>query len=312
MFNDLKQKKKTQMQTILLAGGTGYLGKHILSELLGRGFKTKIIVRNENKIDTSLIENDNLNIIKAEITHPKSIKGSCANVDVVISTVGITKQKDGLSYMDVDYHANLNLLNEAKKQGVKKFIYISVLNGEKLKDLAICSAKEKFVEELKKSGMEYCIIRPNGFFSDMTAYYDMAKNGRIYLFGNGKLKTNPVHGEDLAKECVNQISKDEIELKVGGPETITQNTVADIAFKAVNKKPKITYIPDWIRILMLKLGKLFMSKFSYGPVEFVMTVMAIEMVAPEYGKHTLEEYFEQLNKAHSQYKKPNIRTEIES
>ena len=54
--------------------------------------------------------------------------------------------------MDVDYQANLNLLNEARESGVRKFIYVSVLNGEKLRHLKICDAKEMFVEELKKSG----------------------------------------------------------------------------------------------------------------------------------------------------------------
>lgn len=287
------------MNKILLAGGTGYLGSYILSELLKNGFDTKIIVRNENKIDNSLKENKNLEIIKAEITNPKSFEGSCKNTDVVISTVGITKQKDGLTYMDVDFQANMNLLNEAKKQGVKKFIYISVLNGEKLKTLAICNAKEKFVDELKISGLKYCIVRPNGFFSDMAEFYKMAKNGRIYLFGNGKLKANPIHGEDLAKECVNQINASETELKIGGCETLTQNTIANIAFETVNKEPKITHIPDWIRIVVLKMGKILMSKFNYGPFEFFMTVMSIEMVAPEYGKHTLKEYFKELNTAHN-------------
>ena len=83
---------------------------------------------------------------------------------MVISTVGITRQKDGLTYMDVDFQSNVNLIEEAKKEGVKKFIYISVLNGEKLRHLKICEAKEKLGDYLKLSGMNYCIIRPNGFF----------------------------------------------------------------------------------------------------------------------------------------------------
>ena len=57
-----------------------------------------------------------------------------------ISTVGITNR---LNYMDVDFQANLNLLEEAKRSGVKKFIYVAVLNGEKLTHLKICEGKEK-------------------------------------------------------------------------------------------------------------------------------------------------------------------------
>jgi hypothetical protein len=45
----------------------------------------------------------------------------------------------------------MNLLQEAKKSRVKKFIYVSVLNGENLRHLKICDAKERFVEQLKKS-----------------------------------------------------------------------------------------------------------------------------------------------------------------
>ena len=63
----------------------------------------------------------------------EALAGFCKNIDVVISTVGITRQKDGLTYMDVDFQSNVNLIDEAKKEGVKKFIYISVLNGEKLR-----------------------------------------------------------------------------------------------------------------------------------------------------------------------------------
>ncbi|MDX2439054.1 MAG: hypothetical protein QNK40_00725, partial [Desulfobacterales bacterium] len=112
------------------------------------------------------------------------------------------------------------------------FIYISVLNGENLRHLKICDAKELFVEQLIKSGLEYCIIRPNGFFSDMTEFYTMAKKGRVYLFGDGELKTNPIHGEDLAAVCVEAIDKPDQEIKVGGPETFTHNKIAAAAFEA--------------------------------------------------------------------------------
>jgi uncharacterized protein YbjT (DUF2867 family) len=212
----------------------------------------------------------------------------------VISSIGITKQKDGLTYMDVDYQANINLLDEAKRNGVKKFIYVSVLNGEKLRNLKICEAKEKFVDELKNSGLDYCIIRPNGFFSDITEFYNMAKKGTIYLFGDGNQQVNPIHGEDLAKVCVTAIESDEKEIEAGGPETLTQIQIANLAFDAVGKKPKITHIPNWLRRTILVIAKHIMSLKNFGPMEFFMNVMAIDMVAPEYGQHTLKNHFNEL------------------
>jgi uncharacterized protein YbjT (DUF2867 family) len=281
------------MKKILLASATGYLGSYILKELELNEYENRVIIRNKRKLtDYNRAKTE---VIEAEVTKPETLSNICEGIDTLISTIGITNQKDGLTYMDVDYRANSNLLNEAKKSGVKKFIYVSVLNGEKLEHLKICEAKEKFVKELISSGLDYCIIRPNGFFSDMTEFYNMAKKGRIYLFGNGKLKANPIHGEDLAKLCLSCVNNDDRELKAGGPETLTQNQIAETAFKALNKTPKITYIPDWLRRFVLRLITSFTSSKTYGPVEFFMTVMAMDMVAPEYGKHTLKEYFESLN-----------------
>jgi uncharacterized protein YbjT (DUF2867 family) len=282
------------MKKILLAGSTGYLGIYIAKELQQRSYFFRAIARSPEKLAKNNIKANE--IIKAELTKPDSIKECCKGVDIVISTVGITRQKDGLTYMDVDYQANMNLLKEAQKSGVKKFIYISVLNGGKLRNLKICDAKELFVEQLKRSGIDYCIIRPNGFFSDMSEIFNMAKNGRIYLFRKGKSKANPIHGEDLATFCVDAIDNPDKEVEIGGPETLTQNEMASMAFEVLGNKPKITHIPDWIRVAILKFVTI--SRI-YGPVEFFMTVMAMDMVAPEYGKHTLKEHFTILNNANA-------------
>jgi uncharacterized protein YbjT (DUF2867 family) len=278
---------------VLLAGSTGYLGKYLLKELKRKGYYTVALTRSNDKLSNVSVFADRK--VVAEATKPESLLNICNDIDIVISTLGITRQKDGLTYMDVDYQANLNLLHEAQKSSVKKFIYVSVLNGEKLRHLKICEAKEKFADELKNSGLEYCIIRPNGFFSDMTEIYNMAKNGRVYLFGDGTLKANPIHGEDLAAEIVKTIQTKNIELEIGGPETLSQNKIAKIAFEATGKKSRISHIPDWMRLAIMKLTRVFLNEKIYGPLEFFMTVMAIEMTAPEYGKHTLKDFFARLD-----------------
>jgi len=280
------------MKRVLLAGITGYLGSYIAKELQRRAYTVRAIARNPERLKAKNIDANE--ILKAEVTQPDSIKDCCKNIDVVISTVGITRQKDGLTYMDVDYHANMNLLQEAKKSEVKKFIYVSVLNGQNFRHLKICDAKEKFVEQLKQSGLNCCIIRPNGFFSDLTEFYTMAKKGRVYLFRNGELKTNPIHGEDLATVCVDSIEKSVQEIKIGGPETLTHNEIATRAFEVLGLEPKITHIPDWVRVAILKIVRVFTGSKFYGPIEFFMTVMAIDMLAPEFGKHTLKEFFTEL------------------
>lgn len=277
------------MNKILIAGATGYLGSYIASELKKQNYFVRVLARNPEKLRKTNRDLDE--VFEAEITKPETLVNCCEEIDVVITTIGITHQKDGLTYMNVDYQANLNLLNEAKKRKIKKFIYVYVLNAEKMHDLKIIQAKQKFVNELKKSGIDYCIIKANGFFADMSEFLGMAKKGTVYLFGKGNFKINPIHGQDLAEVCVNSIKKNEKEIEVGGTEILTHRQIAETAFNVLDKKVKITCIPIWVKNIILFLLRTFTSVKMYGSIEFFMTVLTMDMVAPKYGTHTLKNYF---------------------
>ena len=197
--------------------------------------------------------------------------------------------------MDVDYQANRNVLDEALIENVKTFMFISVFNSDKLRHLEIVKAKERFAQDLKKADIEHIIIRPNGFFSDMTEFFNMANRGRIYLFGNGEFQCNPIHGADLAEACVKWLDTNGGEFNIGGPEILTQNEIASQAFDVLEKMPKITYIPLMVRNLIVKLARIFTSAKTYGPIEFFMTVLAMDMVAPTYGQRTIKQYFKEIS-----------------
>ena len=112
------------MNRVLVAGATGYLGGYVLKTLKQKDYWVRALTRTENKIENLKKYSDD--IFFGEITDPKTLKGITDEIDVVISSIGITRQKDNLTYMDVDYQANMNLLQQARQSGVSKFIYISL------------------------------------------------------------------------------------------------------------------------------------------------------------------------------------------
>jgi uncharacterized protein YbjT (DUF2867 family) len=279
------------MTKVLIAGATGYLGEYLVKECKKRGYYTIGLTRDLHKLDHLQSWIDETKV--AEVTQPHTLKNIFKGVDYVISSIGITQQKDGLTYMDVDYQANMNLLKESVSTSVKKFVYVSVLNADRMPDLKIIQAKEKFVRELQSSGLNYAIIRPNGFFSDMKELLEMARKGTIWLFGNGKYKGNPIHGADLAEVCVKSLSDGKKEVKVGGPEILIHNQMAEMAFKALEKKPKIHYVPVWLTSASIRILRILTASKFYGPLEFFMTVMTMDMEAPCYGSHKLGDFFKE-------------------
>jgi len=128
----------------------------------------------------------------------------------------------------------------------------------------------------------------------MKEFFKMAKKGNAELFGDGNYKMNPIHGEDLAEVCVTQIESNKNEIEVGGPEVLSHKQMVEMAFRTVDKKIKVSYMPEWLRKMILWFTRTFTSSKTYGPMEFFFTVLSIDMIAPKYGNHTLSDFFNEL------------------
>lgn len=289
------------MERVLVAGATGYLGRYVLKELKSQGYFVKALVRSPDKLYKTgslgepSIEDDIDEVVIGDITQPNTLQNICSDVDYVFSSVGITRRSHDLTFDDVDYQGNINLLKEAEDNHVSKFMYIHVYINDNWKKLGpLIEAKERFVKSLKTSNIAHIIIRPTGYFSDLTQFLTMAKKGRVYLIGNGKTKMNPIHGEDLAQFCVQSLSKENQTFDVGGPEILSYEKIAQVAFEALNQKERVTHIP----IVFLKLsswGMKWFSKHNYGVFQFFLNVITHNLVAPKHRKHKIKDSFYSLN-----------------
>ncbi len=275
------------MKTVLIAGATGYLGRFLCKEYQRRGWYVTALVRNAVVAKTLCADQ----LIEAEATVPESLAGIMSGVDLVISALGITRQADGLGYWDVDYQANLNLLHEAEKAEVGRFAYVHVLNASLMPDVALVAAKAAFVERLKESPLAKTVIAPSGYFSDMGDILSMAQAGRVWLFGDGSNRINPIHGADLAAATAEAIKQKKSWLDVGGPDVFSLREVAELAFASHDVPPRITCLPDGVRRAALWLLPWITPREVHGPAQFFLSAMALDMVGDRHGTHHLSDYF---------------------
>ncbi|MEQ5664389.1 SDR family oxidoreductase [Providencia alcalifaciens] len=277
-------------EKVLVAGATGYLGQCLVAELKKQGYWVRALVRRQNQ--QGLVASVD-HIYVGEVTEPNTLHGVTEGIDVVISAVGITRQKDGLTYMDVDYQGNINLLDEAIADEVKQFVYVSAIDGDKNRHLKIFEAKERFADELKQSSLSSIIVRPNGYFSDMGDFLKMAASGRVYLFGDGHVQINPISGKDLAEFIVKALNQGQArqELSVGGPEVLSLNDIANCAAQALGQDIKISYLPDWVRRGSIFAVRHFTPQKFYGPIEFFLTFMGESHLGEPVGGDRLEDFY---------------------
>lgn len=275
----------------VVAGATGYLGRHVVTELHQRGWRVRALARDESRLAPIRDAVDEMYIAAA--TDPAALAGLCDGASLVFSSLGITRQKDGLDYWQVDYQANRWLLDRAVQAGVRRFVFVSVLHGAELRDIDMVGARERLVDELRRASIRSLVVRPTGFFSDVAEIFRMACRGRVFVFGDGTSRLNPIHGADLAQAIADAASTDVDEIEVGGPDTFTQLEIGRLAFEALNRPPRFTHLPSWLVDTALAAVKPLSSRW-WNIGSFMAAAGRRDMVAPATGSRHLFDFFQQL------------------
>jgi uncharacterized protein YbjT (DUF2867 family) len=169
---------------VLIAGATGYLGKFVAQEFKRRGYWVRVLTRSVERLEErgpftapAISRDDVDDVFLGEVTKPETLECLMDGIDIVYSSVGISRQRDGLTFEQVDYQGNRNLIDLSERADVKKFVYVSMQGAENILNLAITDTHERVVKDLQESSVDYAIVRPCGFFSDMGMTLDMAKKG---------------------------------------------------------------------------------------------------------------------------------------
>ena len=242
---------------VVLAGAFGNLGAEILKSLCDAGHE---VVAADLKENATLGYEGKYTFKAIDATNPETMKGLCDGAEVVITTVGLTGASTKVTSYDIDYKGNINLYNEAKAAGVKKFNYVSVISCDEpgAEKVPMLHAKYLVEEEIKKGDMDWVIYRPTGYFYDIAKvfkpYVDKGEMQRLKGYGGGR--ANVVDCPDFAKFIVDRMNDTNVTYNVGGKETYTYEEMAKMCFDAAGKPLKIKWAPKWLFAVLANLPKI--------------------------------------------------------
>ena len=254
---------------VILAGAYGMLGREVLAALVDAGHEVIAADMVDSPPEGLATDPASYIYAKIDVTNPKTLIGLCEGADAVITTVGLTKTSATTTNYEIDYQGNLNLLHEAQRAGVPRFIYISVIKADQAPDVPMLDAKHLMEEELKKSGIQYVIHRPTGYFYDIIKVFrPMIEEGKVTLLGKDPVRCNVVDTPDFARFIVEHIDDKNVTYNVGGKETWSYEQIARMCFDAAGKPAVIKTAPPWLFDVLGNLpanrknGKKAILKFS--------------------------------------------------
>ncbi len=277
---------------VLIAGAGGNLGRLLVGAFRKQGAQVKGMSFRAVEMDS--IKEQLLEVLEADVTRPETLAGKCKDVDIVVSVIGITRMKGKLTHMAVDYQGNVNLLNEAKRSGVKKFVFISPAGTDRgYTSVPLYAAKYLFEQVLVKSGLEWVIFRAGGFFGDLANYGAMAAKGRMWVFGDGRARFTPIYEKDLADIMADDSLKmTNAYVDVGGPEDLSWNEISEICLKVYNRPVQISGFPLWACRFVLAVLKPFFPQY-YGMGELIVYTSANDLLTAKRGKTYFHDYLQQ-------------------
>lgn len=275
---------------VVLAGAFGRLGSDILRALVRDGhdvLAVDMVLRELDGIEGSYEKK------QVDVTKPEQLAGLCEGADAVITTVGLTRTSAEVTNYDIDYRGNLNLLNEAKRAGVKKFAYVSVLKADRAPKVPMLHAKYLLEEALKASGIDYVIFRPTGYFYDIAKVFKpMIEKGEVTLLGKKPVSANVIDTTDLADFMLLHLNDKNMTYDIGGTETYTYEQIARMFFAAAGKEPVIRHAPPFLFDVLAFINKL-KKNGKEAILRFSKWTLTESMVAEHrFGRLSFKEYIE--------------------
>ncbi|KAI3456036.1 hypothetical protein Pfo_012698 [Paulownia fortunei] len=215
----VNEKKK-----IFVAGATGSTGKRIVEQLLAKGFAVKAGVRDVDKAKSTFPGNNpDLQIVKADVTEgsTKLADAISDDSDAVICATGFRPSWDLLAPWKVDNFGTVNLVEACRKRNVNRFILISsiLVNGAAMGQLfnpayiflnvfgLTLVAKLQAEQYIRKSGINYTIIRPGGLRND-------PPKGNIVMEPEDTLYEGSISRDQVAEVAVEALLHPESSYKV--------------------------------------------------------------------------------------------------
>lgn len=229
----------------LVTGATGQVGRRVVRLLRGQDLPVRAFVRLTSRY--AELEHRGAEIFIGNLLREKDIQRACQGVNYIISAHGSNETSEGEAAL-TDYQANVDLIDHAKAAGVEHFTFLSVLGAERgYEDAPVFKAKWEVERYLQGSSLNYTILRPSGFASNLLSAAERFHQTGIYvLIGDPKNRTSIVSTDDLGRIAVESHRREGAQnqiLAVGGPEILQRDEIPKIFSRVFNREPIILNLP---------------------------------------------------------------------
>ena len=249
---------------ILVAGGTGTLGAHVVRLALAQGHAVRVLTRDPRRARAlpAAVE-----VMTGDVREATNLAAAVNGCEAVVSAVHGFAGPGAVSPEAIDRDANRALVRAAASAGVARFVLVSVFGAAPDHPMSLHRAKYAAEQAVRASGVSFTIVRSTAFLETWLALIGgpLATKGEALVFGPGLNPINLVSARDVAALVVLSLGDKALRnqlVEIGGPENLAFVTLAQCLIEASGKPGRIKHVPLKVLRAMSVLARPFFPAFA--------------------------------------------------
>lgn len=238
---------------VLVTGGTGVVGRAAVNELLKAGHTVRLLSRGAEQDARQWAEG--VEAHAGSVSSDEAVLGAANGCDAVLHVAGIVAEEPPeVTFQAVNVDGTRRLAREARRAGVRRFVYVSSLGAEggqsgyhKSKYQA-----ELAVREVAPDG--WLIVRPGNVYGPgdevISLLLKMVRTlPAIPLVGSGEQPFQPVWVDDLGLALARAVEREDLRetvIDIAGTETTSMRGLIDLMSKMTDLHPVLIPVPEFL------------------------------------------------------------------
>lgn len=251
-----------QPKTVMVIGGTGFLGRYAVKMMTDQGWRVKVVSRHPFAVTEMRTcgEVGQVAYMKGDLAHPDSIIPYMQGVDAVVNLVGILYESPGKQKFNTLHALGAEKIAQAAKRlGIPLLVYVSVLGADRVTNSHYARTKLLGEKAVREAFPEATILRPSVIFGPEDNFFNKFAWLATYLhvlplIGKGVTRFQPVYVGDVARVIVEAIRQPERAqgrvFELGGTRVLSFRQLMEYILEVIGRQAEMISISFGLARLM--------------------------------------------------------------